>query len=252
MGGYERTSLVILIISAVIVGGAIAAFSVPAQDNSARGKEQKSRMEEFESQFPITDVNKPEPADPDKRAKRRARGGKYYGGIPVTEGGKIVTIYSEWDVDLPALPVAKSDLILMGEIVDAQAYISNDTAAVYSEFTVRVGEVLKNTRGVTLAEGSSLAADRQGGRVRFPNGGTSLQYVQGQGLPRVGRRYVLFLTLTNQEQGAHILTGYELRGGRVFPIDNPAGGQHPIATVYKDADETSFLNDLRAAVADAQ
>lgn len=159
---------------------------------------------------------------------------------------------TEWDIGLPALPVAKSDLVLIGEVTDAQAYLSNDKTAVYSEFTIRVDEALKNISNITLGQGSSLIAERQGGRVRFPSGHTTLQLVRGQGMLRVGRRYTLFLTHNNQDQSTSILTGYELRTGRVFPIDNPAGGQHPVASVYKEADETAFLNDLRAAVANVQ
>jgi hypothetical protein len=143
-------------------------------------------------------------------------------------------------------------LVLIGEVTDAQAYLTGDKEWVYSEFTLRVREVLKNTTALAVSEGGSLIADREGGRVRFPSGHITLQYVHGQGMPRVGRRYALFLTCDRQEQSSHVLTGYELRGGRVFPLDNPAGGQHPIATAYKDADETLFISDLRTAIANGQ
>lgn len=254
MRGYERTSLVILIISAVMAGTVIAAFSVPAQDNPAHGKKQQQfDRAEFESQFPVTEVNKAAPSDPEKRAKWRARSKKYAGvGSRITERSNLITVNNEWDIGLPALPVAKSDLVVIGEVTDAQAYLSSEKDWVYSEFAIRVDEVLKNTLNVTITEGSSLIADRDGGCVRFPSGRTTLLYVSGQGMPRVGHRYALFLTHSDQEQGAHILTGYQLRGGRVFPIDNPAGGQHSIATKYKEANETFFLSDLRAAIASGQ
>lgn len=252
MPSHGRTSLVLVLLSAVVAGIVIASFGVPAQDNFARSKHQKFDRAEFESQFPVTDINKPEPVDPKKRAKWKAKGKKYAGiGVRITDSSELVTINNEWDVGLPALPVAKSDLVVIGEVTDAQAYLSSDKTWVYSEFTVRVEEVLKNTTSVALTQGNSLVADRDGGRVRFPSGHTTLQYVRGQGMPRVGRRYALFLINIEEEQGTYVLTGYELRGGRVFPIDNP-GGQHPIATVYNGTDETSFLSDLRAAVASAQ
>jgi hypothetical protein len=253
MRGYKKTSLLLLITSSVMVGTVIATFSVPAQNNSAPGKQQKFDRTEFENQFPVTDTTKPESSDPEKRARRRAKGKKYdYAGIPITESSDTLTVSSEWDVGLQALPVSKSDLVVIGVVTDAQAYLTNDKTGVYSEFTIRVDEVLKNAGNFTLTQGSTLVADRQGGRVRFPSGHTTIQFVRGQGMLRVGRRYTLFLTHNGQEENAHILTGYELVGGRVFPIDNPAGGQHPIATVYKEADELSFLSDLRAAIASAQ
>lgn len=249
MRSRQGTVWASVMVGAVVVGTVVGTFTVPARNNPARGQQQDFSMAEFESQFPVTDVNKSEPADPDERARRRAKGKKYYSGMPITDSGNRITVSSEWDVYLPALPVSESDLILIGEVVDAQAYLSDDKTVVYSEFTVRVGEVLKNTSGGALAEGGSITADRQGGRVRFPSGRMTLQYVRGQGLPRVGRRYALFLTHDDQERGARIVTGYELRDGRVIPLDNPAGGRHPIATAYKDADETVLLHDLRAAIA---
>ncbi|MDT7688991.1 MAG: hypothetical protein QOE46_1750 [Acidobacteriota bacterium] len=244
MRGY-----LLLIISALIVGAVIGTSGVPAQDNSAPRKQQDVDKAEFESQFPLTDVNKPKPTNPGKRDKWRAKGKKYKGiGLSITDSSRWISVNTEWDIGLPALPVTQSHLIVIGEVTDAEANLTEDKDWLYSEFTVRVDEVLKNTSNVTLTRDSSLVVDREGGRVRFPNGHITLQFIPGQGMPRVGRRYTLFLICEEQEQSIHILTGYELRDGRVYPIDNPAGGQHPIATMYKEADETSFLNDLRTAI----
>ena len=247
MQSYKRSSLALLILCAVMIGIVIATFGAPAQDNSVRGKQQKLDRAEFETQFPITDANKPEPSDREKRARRQARGKKHdNAGIQITESGDTITVNTEWDISLQPLPVTKSDLVLIGDITDVEAYVSDDKTAVYSEFTIQVDEVLKNTSNLALTQSDSLIADRQGGRVRFPSGHITLLYVRGQGMPRVGRRYALFLTHIDQEQNSNILTGYELRGGRVFPIDSTVGSQ------YKEIKETVFLNDLRTAVANAQ
>ncbi len=73
-------------------------------------------------------------------------------------------------------------------------------------------------------------------------------------MPRVGGRYVLFLTHDFELKGDmgkdfYILTGYELKDGRVFPLDN-VGTNHPM-TIYKDASESTFLNDLFSTIAQA-
>jgi len=242
-----------LIVGALLVGTAIGTSGVPAQKTSDPGQQQKADKADFESQFPLVDFNKPEPSDQRKRARWQAKGKKYKGiGLTVTEDSELITVNSEWDMGLPALPVAKSDLVVIGEVVDAEALLSGSKDWVYSEFTIRVDEVLKNTSNVTLTQGASVIADRDGGGVRFPSGRVTIQYIAGQGMPRVGRRYALFLTVDDQEQGFHILTGYELRGGRVIPVDNPAGGTHPIATKYNGVDEASFLSDLRSSIANPQ
>jgi len=243
----------LLVIGAVIVGAATAKSGLLTQDNSAAGKQQQVDKTEFEGQFPLVDINKLGPSDQRKRAKWQAKGKKYKGiGLTVTEDSGLITFNTEWDVGLPALPVAKSDLVVIGKVVAAEALLSESKNWVYSEFTIRVDEVLKNTSNVTLSQGSSITADRDGGGVRFPSGRVTIQYIVGQGMPRVGQRYTLFLTGDEQGQGFHILTAYELRGGRVIPVDYPAGGTHPIAVKYKGADEESFMSDLRAAVDNAQ
>ena len=42
-------------------------------------------------------------------------------------------LVSEWDVYLPALPTAQSDAIILGEILDAGAFVSNDKTGAYSD-----------------------------------------------------------------------------------------------------------------------
>ena len=245
--GSLMRSYILLIICALIVGTAMASSRGVIQDKLSPEKRQRTDMEEFESQYPLTDGQAPGPSDPNKHARWRAKGKKYKDiGLPVTEKSGWITVNTEWDMGLPALPAANSDLIVIGEVTDTQAYLTEAKDWVYSEFTIRVDEVLKNTSAITVKQHDSLVVDRDGGRMRFPSGHIVLQYIPGQGMPRAGRCYVLFLTL--DDQSAHILTGYELRTGRVFPLDNPAGGQHPLATTYRDADETSFLSDLRAAI----
>lgn len=76
-------------------------------------------------------------------------------------------------------------------------------------------------------------------------------------MPIVGRRYLLFLShdfpsLARQYKDLHILTGYELKGGKVFPLDNPGGGTHKIATQYNGETESTLLADLRQGLKQIQ
>ena len=71
-------------------------------------------------------------------------------------------------------------------------------------------------------------------------------------MPRVGGRYLLFLTHdfeTPNDTGKdfYLLTGYELRDGQVRLLDDTRPG-HPI-TRYDGATETTLLNDLFNTVA---
>lgn len=198
------------------------------------------------SQFPVADYAADETGDEKERARRRARGKKYDKSLtPVAASdsdGQTTRTHGEAEL-LPALPTAQSDVVIVGEVADARAYLSNDKTGVYSEFTVRVDEVLKDGAPSSLSPGSLIFVARGGGQVRLPSGRVHLYHSAGEHMPVVGRRYVLFLKRADAEQSFDLLTGYELRDGRIFTLD--ASGQF---TAYQDVDETTFLNTLREAV----
>ena len=202
------------------------------------------------TQFPITDYSTAIPADLKVRAKRDAKGKKYNDRyVPrISESSDGIFTIGDWEVGLPALPVARSSAVIVGDISDAQAYLSEDGTNIYSEFVVQVQQILKNDNQVPI--GNSIAVERSGGRVRLPSGKIVTARTNHQDLPRIGTRYVLFLT-HNFSSGVNpdslnILTGYELREGRVFPLDK-LGPKHPVSS-YKGADQASFLNDLAKAL----
>lgn len=219
-------------------------------EGAPRHKQQKEPVMQADeadtTQFPITDYSAAITSDPKVRAKREAKGKKYndrYGGRISESSDGIFTI-GDWEVGLPALPVSRSSAVVIGEITDAQAHLSEDGTNIYSEFVVQVQQILKNDNQVPI--GNSIAVERSGGRVRLPSGKVVTARTNHQDLPRIGRRYVLFLTHdfpsgVNTES-FNILTGYEVRENRVFPLDK-LGPKHPINS-YKGADEASFLNDL--------
>jgi|SRR5919205_525145 hypothetical protein len=195
-----------------------------------------------ENRFPIADYAAPEPSDSSERSKRQARGKKYdkspWNIYPEAQWSMART--HALDFNLPALPFAKSSAVIVGQITGAKAYLSNDKTGVYSVFNVQVHEVIKNSSPLSLSTGSSLEVERDGGRVRFPNGQT-LIYIATD-MPQVGLRYVLFLTNAQSQSDFEILTGYEFREGKVHPLDDL-----PNLYTYENADETTFLNRLRTA-----
>jgi hypothetical protein len=147
---------------------------------------------------------------------------------------------------VPAMPAAESEAVVIGEIVAAQAHQPQppDKPGVYSEFTVRVEEVLKNNARAQFTPGFVSIVEREGGRLRFPSGRMMKFTPSGQRMPRIGRRYVLFLKDVFQGQGTFIQTAYELQGGRVSPLD----ALNRFDT-FKGMDEALFLTKVREAIA---
>jgi hypothetical protein len=92
--------------------------------------------------------------------------------------------------------------------------------------------------------GSAVEVEREGGRVKFPSGRTHLYMISEQDMPRVGGRYVLFLSETNTENVFEIITGYEIRADSVSPLD-----ELPQARAYENATPATLLNELKTKLA---
>lgn len=239
MKRYNITVILLFVVVVLFVSTTIADL----RNRNQVSQPQKSKQAfDDDEVVPLTDFTAPEEADENKRAKRHAKNKKYdksqvigpntTSGVAV-RGGAV-------DVSLPAFPIIQSSAIVIGEITDAQAYLSNDKTGIYSEFSICIEKVVKNAGEEPITNDSVIEAEREGGRVRFPAGHIFRYEVERQRMPRVRARYLLFLTRKNQEAEFHILTGYELRGGKVYPLDNL-----PQPKIYEGADETTFLDELQ-------
>ena len=205
-----------------------------------------------EDKLPTVDYDTPESRDANEKARRNARGKRFDGSLRVAEphpeaGAK--GILDSWMQKLPALPVAASDAIVTGDITNAQAYLSPDKTGVYTEYTVRVEEVLKQYSAAPIVAGGFVDAQREGGRVRFPSGRVQSYITHYQGVPVTGRRYVLFLKRSEQANVFILLTGYEQRDGHVYPLDGvdlpPGATEIPQFAAYKGVDEATFFKALK-------
>lgn len=249
-----------MIAIAITVGTTIA--MLPAQNE----KKPKIHEQHDKSTYPVAEYDAAEPSDLSLKTLRKARNKRH--NLPLRPTDKIdvrrfmLTERSEssWGgppshapVE-PGLPAAKSDVVLIGEVTDAKAYLSEDKTNVYSEFTVRVEEILKNNTSIALAPGTSITTVRSGGALRFPSGKIIQRGSGGKPFPQTKGRYVFFLAYENEEQDHPILTAYEIRGGVVLPLDGlDLDGRllEPYAEYqqYKGWNEAEFLNKVREAIA---
>ena len=241
----KRTMLLFFVMLTIVIVAAMATLRGQSQQGSVSIKQENDNQ----SQMPLVNYSDPEPVEPGKQAERNIKSLRYKSRpaqVKETPDVVEVTEAESWIERLPALPVAQSDAVVVGTITNAQAFLSGDTTGVYSEFNVKISEILKDNSGLSLAPDKTLIAEREGGRVRFPSGHVQSFKLSGQGAPQIGRRYIFFLKRTEQTQGFLLLTAYELLGGRVFPI-----GEVTRHDAYKGFDETSFLEVVRDAIANS-
>jgi hypothetical protein len=241
MSKHGKAPLLIALFTLVLV--VAISLSVRVEESLAQETPQ-----EPEAELPIADYDAPEPADKEKREKRRAKGQKFNSKsdrpIDPANGDMTRTTHSHWFYGLTPLPTAQSGAVVIGEVVDANAYLSPDRTEVYSEYTVRVEEVLK-TDDSAIAPNSTIDLQRYGGRVRLPSGLVQKYEASGMGAPRVGRKYALFVERRQQE--LQIVTGYELHQNKVKPLDSVQMFQ-----VYKGMDVQTFMDKLRQAIINPQ
>ena len=240
-----------LLLFLVLCSCLVAAAGLASHSQNNVQKQEPQTQPDF-GRFPIVDAGASQPTDPIERAKRARKGKKHnikYVG-PIDESFNSMFLSLDWDVDLPALPIEKSAAVVIGRISKAEAYLSENRTGIYSEFTVQIEAIFKNDASNPFAVDNSITVYRTGGRIRFPSGKILVSAVSHQDMPQRGSRYVLFLTRSSPQDGTDedlsILTGYELKNGKVFPLDK-VSATHPI-TKYSGVSEDVLLTDLSSAL----
>lgn len=255
----------------VLIGAAILTAAAALRGQQADTvKNQQVPREVNENQYPVAEYQPRELSDPAERAKRLARGRRYDFKHPrvraeeikqleLTEDSPAINLGGPWTHSPvePAFPVDQSSVIITGEVTGASAYLSNDRTQVYSEFTVTVTDTLANETALPISAGASITAARAGGRVRLPSGKVLIRGQLGRAMPSVGGRYLLFLRYNDEGEDFSIITGYELRDGRVYPLDGaPVKGgkipQYAAYEAYSGAYEARFLSEVYQAIANAR
>jgi hypothetical protein len=175
------------------------------------------------SKYAVAEYDSLEAANPEECEKRKLKNKRYDNQQwvkkrPHPETGKVGR-FDEIPPP-PLFPSNESNLVIVGQIVSTNAYLSNDKSGVYSEFTVLIKEVFKNDATNMINKGNSISADRTGGFVRYPNGQKVFYENSTKHLPQVGSEYVLFLRTDKASPNYEILTGYELKDGELTPLNN--------------------------------
>jgi hypothetical protein len=148
------------------------------------------------------------------------------------------------------LPVKESGTILLASVRKAQPYLSEDGTSLYTEYTISVEEVFKDSATLSFKAGAIVALYRIGGSLRLPSGRVVGTIVHGLGDPPVaGHRYVCFLEYDARGYWFRIEKLWELRNGVAAPMDPVDQGLAQAGrSQFTGTDEATFLNAIRDAV----
>ena len=231
--------VVVMVLSITVFKAGYGSTNVQQNVRVTRRDNYQDRVD----RYPVVEAEETEPTDPVKKAKLRKQQQRYDKDAPFSNPGpndQELAFSPEWQFNFPALPVIKSGAIVVGQVLNAEAHRSTNKMNVFSNFEVRVEEVLKghlNIRNV-------INIQRVGGFVKYPGGRKVLFRLIGNGMPGVGSRYVFFLNVVDEDYT--ILTAYELAAEGVVPLDNATQFQ-----AYKGVSEISFTATLRDAISRA-
>jgi len=230
-------------LSSARTGNLSSATIAGQQDIEQKGREHNQKIKD---RFPTADYNQVDSPDPEKNAKRRRYNNGSMVSPTVYPGIAESVLIGEPPITFPPLPVAESDIVVVGTVGRGQAHLSENKKNIFSEFTLIVEDVLKSkTSG--MGQGSLLTVDRIGGHVMYPDGQRVLYRVHGGDMPQVGSRYLLFLTSTHHKEDLSILTGYELTEKGAVPLDEHLTEAAKLAGVS----EKEILQKVRALIANS-
>jgi hypothetical protein len=117
--------------------------------------------------FPVVDFDVPEPTDLALKSAKEAKDRKYTRKyLPkISENTRTLFTVNDWDVGLRAIPIDKSSAIVIGTITKAEAHITRDKTAIYSEFVLSPDVIVKNDSENPIEVDRSISFERSGGRM---------------------------------------------------------------------------------------
>lgn len=228
----------------------LVSFRTEGQTSKVQSDFEQLRKE-IRKKFPTARYDEPEDQDIARRARRQLAGKRYenVGGLvdsslPIWEDEERV-LQTDKYLSVPAIPVKESELIVIGKVLDAAAYLSDNKKNVYSEFTVQIDEILLDTTGKIKKEGS-VTVDREGGFVEYENGLKRFHCIAALSMPQVGGNYILFLKNPEKGPNYEIINGYELKDGGVINLTASTETRS-----YFGMDQTVLLSKVRKALSEA-
>jgi len=256
----KQIALILSVVTAAVCGSVIASFAgrnqhqpkgVEAANNALKGRAAKQLDDEMtptvEYEAGSSDAVK---TSPSRQLKNSKHDNARWVAKDLDERVSEVVSEPEWAAGLSDLPVDKSDLVVEGEVIDANAFLSTDRTGVYSEFSVQVEEVLRKSTGEAINLNDTVVVERTGGKVRYKSGKSVRYRIEGQGSPIRGQRYLFFLRKVDQLT-YQLLTAYQIQGDKVFALDGSRINERGQGDWVFDKHNDENLNDFRQKVQEA-
>lgn len=199
----------------------------------------------------------PQPSDVEQQTHRDAKNRRYNRGgrdLTTMDAGMSIAEIGCGPVQ-PLLPTTYTPIILIGTVIGAQPYLSEDRSYVYTEYAVQVEKLLKKDTDTLPMAGDSLIVDRTGGVLRQRNGHVIRYDSSGSNMARplqMGDRYVLFLNRIHDGADLILGPGFQLRERKAYLLGEQKGQETLVGSIQGIAtelsDEEKFIWAVRRAI----
>jgi hypothetical protein len=141
-----------------------------------------------------------------------------------------------------------SDAVVVGDFVDYHAYLSTTHRSIYTEISVKVERVLKDTPKPILV-GANIYVLEPGGAVRLANGITVREDLERAFSIQPGERYLMFLSYNADGDFYTLTKAWLLVDGTAAPVapDDVERARRG-RSAYAGMPEGQFLNSVQDAV----
>lgn len=142
---------------------------------------------------------------------------------------------------------------MLGKVTDRRAVLMECKSGIYSEFSIKIGEIFKDDLSGFFID-QVITVSRPGGAIRYLSGKVQKYTISGEGFPQHDKAYCVFLK--RDELGDYsILTGYELAGRVVEPLDGkrklPKNEPDTKFGIYRGVNLETFRHALQKALQQA-
>lgn len=207
---------------------------------------------------PRADYGRPSTESVAEQIRRRSRETRRRNIFPpVTDPGKLVEDQQETtairiedyvyvETSDPSYPASISAAVVIGTVLDAKGFVSDDRTYVYSDYQIQVDDILKQDTAAKLVVGRRLVASRTGAAVYFTSGHITHYVTLGRGQPKVGKQYLFFLLRPDPDIAEYDIcygAAYELSDGRALPLDD----EHHYRGL-EDADASRLIKKIRDGI----
>jgi hypothetical protein len=139
---------------------------------------------------------------------------------------------------LPELPLDESDVVVVGDVVNAQPFLTYSESILYTEYMVQLQDTIKIQTPIK----DPLAVLRRGGKARLGDGRVIEYNIRGQGDPiLVGQRYLFFLSYHQEADAYHVNKMWHVENGVIkaaYPAEKAA------ASRFQSENDGRLLSDV--------